>query len=401
MQSSSTGLNILVIAPQPFFQNRGTPIAIRDLLEALSQTNHKITLLCLMEGEDIQLPKCVSLVRARYPGFLLNLRPGFSLKKALVGLYLLKEASELVQESNFDLVVGVEEAAIFCSIFLGDKVNLVVDMDSDIVDQMATSNKIWAALRPLLSYIYSIPFRKSLCAIAVSKSLAYKAVKYGAKQAYILEDCADIIPDEIVESVDKAITSTQGDGEKIILYIGNLERYQGIHLLLEAFAKLILAYKIRALLVIVGGTLPHISKYRKKALDLGVLDKCMFTGPKRAPELWRYLASADCLVSPRLCGVNTPMKVYTYMASKKPIVATKIESHTQVLSDHESYLSEVNPEDLAEKMYLALTAKDAKLKAQNAFQKFIENYSREKFKIKVNAIFQDIESILLARKCRV
>ena len=43
------------------------------------------------------------------------------------------------------------------------------------------------------------------------------------------------------------------------------------------------------------------------------------------------VAAADVLVSPRIKGVNTPMKIYAYLNSGKPILATDIESHSQVL----------------------------------------------------------------------
>ena len=43
------------------------------------------------------------------------------------------------------------------------------------------------------------------------------------------------------------------------------------------------------------------------------------------------VAAADVLVSPRVKGVNTPMKIYAYLNSGKPILATDIESHSQVL----------------------------------------------------------------------
>jgi glycosyltransferase involved in cell wall biosynthesis len=52
-----------------------------------------------------------------------------------------------------------------------------------------------------------------------------------------------------------------------------------------------------------------------------------------------YMAMASVLLSPRLQGSNTPLKIYTYMAAGKPIVATSILSHTQVLSDVSAYLA--------------------------------------------------------------
>lgn len=56
-----------------------------------------------------------------------------------------------------------------------------------------------------------------------------------------------------------------------------------------------------------------------------------------------YLAQADILVSPRSKGSNTPMKLYSYLASGKPILATNLWTHTQVLTAASAVLTEPRP----------------------------------------------------------
>ena len=51
-------VRILVLAPQPFFQNRGTPIATRRLLSLLALEGYQLDLLTYPEGESIELPNC-------------------------------------------------------------------------------------------------------------------------------------------------------------------------------------------------------------------------------------------------------------------------------------------------------------------------------------------------------
>jgi len=65
---------------------------------------------------------------------------------------------------------------------------------------------------------------------------------------------------------------------------------------------------------------------------------------KRPPqEMTTCMAAADVLVSPRSSGSNTPLKIYSYMHSGRPIVATRIESHTQVMDDLSALLVEPDP----------------------------------------------------------
>jgi glycosyltransferase involved in cell wall biosynthesis len=110
--------------------------------------------------------------------------------------------------------------------------------------------------------------------------------------------------------------------------VGNLERYQGIDLLLDCLAT---PAAKDARLVVIGGQPSHVAQYRQRAQALGVGERVTFLGPRPVSLLPRYLAQADVLVSPRILGQNTPMKIYSYMQAGKAILATDIRSHTQAL----------------------------------------------------------------------
>lgn len=67
--------------------------------------------------------------------------------------------------------------------------------------------------------------------------------------------------------------------------------------------------------------------------------------PELLPEL---MAIATVLVSPRREGINTPLKLYTYMHSGVPIVATDVAAHTQLLDDRTAVLCAPTPDALAD-----------------------------------------------------
>jgi glycosyltransferase involved in cell wall biosynthesis len=48
-------------------------------------------------------------------------------------------------------------------------------------------------------------------------------------------------------------------------------------------------------------------------------------------------------VSPRLKGLNTPMKIYSYLDSGTAVLATRLRTHTQVLDDRIAYLVAPDP----------------------------------------------------------
>jgi glycosyltransferase involved in cell wall biosynthesis len=70
----------------------------------------------------------------------------------------------------------------------------------------------------------------------------------------------------------------------------------------------------------------------------------IFAGERPAEEIPDFLDAADVLVSPRSTGTNTPLKIYQYLRACKPIVATRLLTHTQVLNDDVAILTDATPE---------------------------------------------------------
>ena len=100
-------------------------------------------------------------------------------------------------------------------------------------------------------------------------------------------------------------------------------------------------------LVVIGGSAADIARYGERAAALGLAERVRFAGPRPVSALGGYLAQADLLVSPRTVGENTPMKIYSYLASGRPVLATDIGSHTQALDASCALLVRPDPGCLA------------------------------------------------------
>ena len=83
--------------------------------------------------------------------------------------------------------------------------------------------------------------------------------------------------------------------------------------------------------MLAGGKPDQVARAREQARAAGIEDVTIFAGERPAAEIPAYLLAADVLVSPRSRGTNTPLKIYQYLRSGKPIVATRLLTHTQVL----------------------------------------------------------------------
>lgn len=104
-----------------------------------------------------------------------------------------------------------------------------------------------------------------------------------------------------------------------------------------------------------------------------------------------YLAYASVLISPRLDGTSTPLKIYSYLHAEKPIVATSIPSHTQVLTPDTAMLVEPNKEAFAEGIIRVLRDPElAHRLGKNAHEYAKEKFNHQDYRAKVNQIYKSL-----------
>ena len=235
----------------------------------------------------------------------------------------------------------------------------------------------------------------SIGVIAVCKSIEDSVKKYDPnKLIQRLEDIS-LLPSEQVRNIDKGQTINI-DGP-IIMYIGNLEKYQGIDLLLDSF-QIVSKNVPDAHLVIIGGAKNDIKYYKDVAMRLGIGEKALFMGQRPVSDLPLYLSQADILISPRIKGYNTPMKIYSYLDSGKVVLATNLPTHTQVLDKEIAYLTEANPQDMAEGLVQLLSDEGLRERlAANAKERVQEEYNFEAFERKVSQYYSKIEKKISKR----
>src|SRR6185369_17359016 len=101
----------------------------------------------------------------------------------------------------------------------------------------------------------------------------------------------------------------------------------------------------RVIIIFVGAVNQQAREWTEIAQDMNLQDNVLFLDVVSPAESMVFLAYAAVLISPRLDGTTTPLKIYSYLHANKPIVATNIPAHTQVLSPKTAVL--VNPNKAA------------------------------------------------------
>ena len=406
-------MRILLLAPHPFFQQRGTPIAERALLEVLSRQGHEIDVLAFHEGEDPGVANCRVLRIPALPG-LRGIRPGFSLKKLLCDALMLARCLALVRRGRYDLVHAVEEGAFMALAarrLFG--VPYVYDMDSELSRQLIDRLPPLRFARRGLEWCERGAVRGSTGVLAVCRAVEERARHYAPECLLArVEDFSLLAPSPPTsptspgaetssphpqspgppappESIER-LADLPGPPGPIVLYVGNLQPYQGIDLLLAGFAHA-RAQVPEARLVVIGGP-ERIDHYRAQAAALGLDGAVHFLGPRPLERLGDYLRQATVLASPRVLGENTPMKIYSYLDSGRPIVATRLPTHTQVLDDEVACLTAPDPHAFGEGLALLLASDPLRERLGAAARRYARReFTPEAFAAKLLGFYAEVE----------
>jgi glycosyltransferase involved in cell wall biosynthesis len=374
-------MNILMLAPEPFFQPRGTPISVFFRIKALAELGHRTDLVTYPLGEDVALPR-LRIRRVPNAVGVRRIKIGPSLVKIpLDGLMFLAAFTALLRR-RYDVIFSHEEAA-FLGVVLGKLFGVphLYDMHSSLPQQLRNFDFSRSPLlrRAFLAMERTI-LRGSRAVIVICRDLLdYVTAKGFGRKAVFLENFIDFndfagrpFAAESVAAVRRAVAPR---GEKIVLYAGNYEPYQGVSLLVEAFALSVPG----AILVLVGGSKADQEPERRRASALGVADRVVFIEKVAPREVPLYLGLADVLVSPRVSGTNTPLKIYSFLKSGKPLVATNLWTHTQVLDERISILAEPEPEALGRAIAFALNSPEARDRARAAAALAARDYTYPRY----------------------
>lgn len=382
---------LLLLAPQPFFQERGTPIATLGVARVLVQRGYDVDLLVYHEGEDVELEGC-AIHRISEPPGISDVPPGFSFGKAICDAYLARKAWGMVRRERYDLVHAVEEA-VFVARALRASYGLpyVYDMDSSLPDQMAGQVRATRLLRPIMNVMERTAVRGAAGVLTMCESLAdhARAMAPGA-----IVGCAEDVTalgDGGGSGVSERLADTVGRRGPIVLYVGNLMPYQGIDLLLGAFER-VARMRPDATLVVIGGSKENQARYRAKVARAGLGDQVHLVGPRPLGALGWYLRQATVLVSPRVQGENTPLKIYSYMDSGVPVAATRLPTHTQVLDEQTAELAPPEPEAFGDAILRLLNDDGRRQTVADRARALVQaEYTPEAFERKVNSFYDRVE----------
>ncbi len=375
-------MRILMIAPEPFFEPRGTPFSEYHRIRALLELGHTVDLVTYPFGRDVSLAG-LRVIRCARPPLMTRVGIGPSWKKIPLDLALLATSCRRALSERYDAVHSHEEGSFF-GVVLAAMLGIphLYDMHSSLPQQLTNfAYSRSRVLKGVFGWMERFVIRRSRVVIVICPQLedVVRAVTT-AVPAVLIENAPGSGDTPVVGSgaaVRRGLNL--GDRTPIILYTGTFEAYQGLDLLFDSMREVIAA-RPDARLVLAGGGEDQIDAAKRRAAAAGVADLTIFAGQRPAEEIPAFLDAADVLVSPRSLGINTPLKIYQYLRAGRPIVATRLLTHTQVLNDEVAFLTDATPSAFGAGIIAALSnAERARTVGAHARQLAETKYSYEAY----------------------
>jgi glycosyltransferase involved in cell wall biosynthesis len=351
-------VRILMIAPEPFFEPRGTPFSEFHRIRALTALGHQVDLVTYPFGQDVAMPG-LQLFRSLRPPFVRGVKVGPSIAKlpldALLALTVIRRALS----TRYDAIHSHEEGGLIGAPLAALlRVPHLYDMHSSLPQQLTNFAFSRSRLiRRVFLAIERFMIRRSRVVIVICPSLEETVREIDPHARTVLIENAPGSADDLATPAQASeIRRTLGlePSTRVVLYTGTFEAYQGLDLLFDAMA-IVARVRRDARLVLAGGKPDQIARERARARAAGIEAVTIFAGERPPSDIPAYLLAADVLVSPRSRGTNTPLKIYQYLRAGKPIVATRLLTHTQVLSDDTAILTGGTPQEFADGIVTALT----------------------------------------------
>lgn len=400
--SKPTARRVLLVTPQPFYEDRGSPIAVRHLLDALIELGCNIDVVAFPFGSELELPG-VRYFRVANPLGFSGIPIGFSFRKLFLDFLLVAKIRERLQRDDYLVVHALEEAA-FPAVLIGQRqgVFVVYDMQSSLPEQLSQSFSILRTrvARNLLDKSESWLLRRANfigCSVGLAAHARAVAPETPIAEWHYPSGISEN-PEIDLNGLRKSLDLPSD--ARIVLYAGSFAAYQGLDLLLNSIEQVSQA-EPRAHFVLIGAESKRELEDMRAALDPARAARVRVLPRVPREQIPGFLALADVVVSTRRNSRNVPLKIFDYLAAGVTIVATDDAAHRAVLNEEMAILAEPSPYAFAKALISILSDDErADRLAAGALAYAREQLGRANFIATVGRIIESASRFELTRNSR-
>lgn len=314
-----------MVAACPFPSPRGSQVLIRELAQALADCGHEVHLVTYPYGESLVPIHGIFVHRVRAPRLAASGGSRLGWHKFLLDAYLASVLYRVVRRERIHVI----HAHNYEGQLIGYLVRRLTGVPVVYHSHNALSDELGYYFKPgwcrsaarLVGQVLDrqIP-RRADFSIALTSELEDFLQARG-----VAPNQSVVIPPGVASASapDVGVAHPNPfEGRFVVMYAGNLDPYQDLHVLFDGFAAAREEME-RALLVVVT----HDTHWSARVN--GRLETLLRQGDARVivtpafSVVRRFLARADVLVCPRSSWSGFPIKLINYMAAGRPLVAAE------------------------------------------------------------------------------
>lgn len=373
-----------MVAPTPFFADRGCHVRILEEIKSLQQRGHQVVLCTYHHGRSVEMVDTRRIINIPWYS---NLAAGPSWHKIYLDFLLLLKSLFVTARFKPDII----HAHLHEGAFIGKVLSIVFG-------------------KPLV-----FDYQGSLTAESVDHDF-FRENGFLYKLACDVEGKVDYWPDIIVSSApqnihtkrleviydgvdvekfrsyprDKGLCDKLGvpQDARIVSYLGVLGTYQGTDILLRV-AKQIVGKLPNVYFLVMG--YPFVEKYRAQAKAMGLAEKVILPGKIDYEEAANYISLGNVAVAPKISHTEANQKILNYMACGLPTVAFDTKGNRALLGDAGILVPLENKEKFTESLVALL--RDDELQARlgkKARQRVERKFSWERVGARLEDVYKSL-----------
>jgi glycosyltransferase involved in cell wall biosynthesis len=324
-------LRILMLAPTPYFSDRGCHVRIYEEARALIQRGHEVRIVTYHLGRD--LPDIPTRRIPAVPWYR-KLAAGPSWHKPYLDLLLFFTATAEVRRFRPDLIHAHLHEGAFLGIFLKMlfRIPLLFDCQGSLTTEIVDHNFARPGSLPyrLFRMIEGFVNSRADLILTSSGAAARDLVERWGVPTVKVRSLMDGVDTEEFRPYEGEMVRKELNlpvGVPVAVFLGVLNRYQGIDILLEV-VKTIRDRGVPLHFLIMG--FPH-EQYQQRAIAEGLSERITFTGRIDYHDAARLLSAGDVALSPKVSLSEANGKLFNYMACGIPVLAFDTPINREIL----------------------------------------------------------------------
>ncbi|MEI6704145.1 MAG: glycosyltransferase family 4 protein [Deltaproteobacteria bacterium] len=347
-------LRVLMLAPTPYFSDRGCHVRIFEEAKALTKLGHEVYIVTYHLGRDMP---GVRVVRIPQIPWYQKLEAGPSWHKPYLDLLLLFKAFITARAFRPHLIHAHLHEGTLLGFILKRilRLPLLFDYQGSLSGESLNHGFFChgSLLHRLFLFMERTIERFADAIITSSNEGRCELASNGGIAQGKVNTLIDGVDTDVFKPYSRSDARRElgiPEDAQVVVYLGLFNRYQGVDLLFNSIERV--SNKIKGVHFLLMG-FPD-EEYRRRAVETGIADLITFTGRVPYDRAPFFLSAGDLAVSPKLARTEANGKLFNYMACGLPTVVFESEVNREILGDDAIYAEYGNESSLVDCIVAAL-----------------------------------------------